>query len=266
GEESGYPLVVKPPAGAGAKSTYRVEDAAQLEAALRASPPGRGREVLLEEFVVGEEHSFDTVSLGGRPVWHSLSRYAPSPLTVIENPWIQWCVLVPREIDDPRWDDIRRVAFRSLEVLGMDTGVTHMEWFRRGDGSIAVSEVAARPPGAQFCSLISFAHDFDFYAAWARSVVHGEFDAPERRYAAGAAYLRGQGTGRVVAVHGLDRAQAELGALVVEARLPRRGQGPSGSYEGEGYVILRHPETAVVERGLRRLVELVRVELGPEGP
>ncbi len=264
GAESGYPLVVKPPAGAGAKSTYRVDGPDALSAALAASPPSPGREVLLEEFVVGEEHSFDTVSLEGRPVWHSLSRYAPSPLTVIENPWIQWCVLVPREIDDPRYDDIRRVAFRSLDVLGMGTGVTHMEWFRRPDGTIAVSEVAARPPGAQFCSLISFAHDFDFYAAWARSVVFGGFEAPERKYAAGAAYLRGQGTGRVVAVHGLDRAQAELGALVVEARIPSRGQGPSGSYEGEGYVVLRHRDTAVVERGLRRLVELVRVELGPE--
>jgi hypothetical protein len=92
--------------------------------------------------------------------------------------------------------------------------------------------------------------------------VWSEFDPPERRWAAGAAYLRGQGNGRVVAVHGLDQAQRELGELVVEAHLPEPGQPPADSYEGEGYVLLRHPETAVVERALARLVSLVRVELG----
>jgi hypothetical protein len=66
----------------------------------------------------------------------------------------------------------------------------------------------------------------------------------------------------VRAIHGLDRAQAELGSLVVEARLPRAGQSPGEGYEGEGWVVLRHPDTGTVARGLRRLVELVRVELG----
>ena len=61
--------------------------------------------------------------------------------------------------------------------------------------SIAISEVAARPPGAQFTSLLSYAHDVDMYAAWARLEIFGTFAPPERRYAVGAAYLRGQGDG-----------------------------------------------------------------------
>ena len=71
----------------------------------------------------------------------------------------------------------------------------------------------------------------------------------------------GQGDGRVVAIHGLDELQKELGHLVVEAKLPQQGQGPSGSYEGEGYVIVRHPETAVVEKALSRIVSVARVEM-----
>ena len=55
--------------------------------------------------------------------------------------------------------------------------------------------------------------------------------------------------------------QAELGDLVVEARLPHRGQPSSGTYEGEGYVIVRHEETAVVEAALRRVVDVARVVL-----
>jgi hypothetical protein len=63
-------------------------------------------------------------------------------------------------------------------------------------------------------------------------------------------------------VHGLDALQHELGPLVVEARLPQPGQMPSGTYEGEGYVIVRHEDTAVVTEALQRLVSGLRVELG----
>ena len=70
----------------------------------------------------------------------------------------------------------------------------------RADGRYAISEVGARPPGAQFVRLISYAHDTDMYRAWARLMIFDEFDPPERPFAAGAAYLRGQGTGRVKAV------------------------------------------------------------------
>ena len=261
-EQVGYPLVVKPPDGAGAQATFRVDGPDQMREALSFSSPREGGPLLVEEFITGDEQSFDTISIKGRPVWHSLTHYYPTPLEVLRNDWIQWCVVLPREIDDPAYDNIRAAAYRALEVLGMDTGLSHMEWFRRRDGSVAISEVGARPPGAQITTLISRANDIDFLGAWARVMVHGEFDPPRRLYAAGAAFLRGQGSGRVRAVHGLELAERELGHLVVDVRLPEVGQTPTGSYEGEGWVIVRHPETKVVEEALLRLVSIVRVELG----
>ncbi|RMH19730.1 MAG: ATP-grasp domain-containing protein [Acidobacteria bacterium] len=262
-EEVGYPLVLKPPAGAGAKGTVSVADAGALRAALAEHPPRPEQPLLAEEMIRGSEHSFDAVSIDGRMVWHSLTHYLPTPLDVVQNPWIQWCVLLPREIDHPRYDDVRAVAARALEVLGMETGASHLEWFRREDGSIAISEVGARPGGAQISRLISYAHEFHFYRAWARLMIDGTFVVPRRVWSAGAAYLRGQGEGRrVKAIHGLRRAQEEIGHLVVESNLPRLGQPASGSYEGEGYVILRHRDTEVVKRALYRLISLVRVELG----
>jgi biotin carboxylase len=261
-EQSGFPVVVKPPAGAGAEGTFRADTAEALGEALRASAPSPGRPVLLEEFVTGDEHSLETISVGGRAVWHSLTHYYPTPLEVVRNPWIQWRVLLPREVDDARYDDIRAAAERALSALGMGTGLTHLEWFRRADGTVAVSEVGARPPGAQITTLVSRAHDFDFLHAWARVMVYGEFEPPERRYAAGAAFLRGQGRGRVRAVHGLEQAERELGDLVTDVKLPQIGQEQSPGYEGEGYVILRHPDTNVVRDALLHLVSIVRVELG----
>jgi hypothetical protein len=219
--------------------------------------------VLVEEFMTGEEHSFDSVLLGGRIVWYSVNDYYPSPIEVLRHPWIQWCVVSPREVDHPRYAAIREAAPRALAALGLENGLSHMEWFLRPDGRIAISEVGARPPGAQFATLISYAHDFDLYREWAKLMLFDRFDPPPRRFAVGAAYLRGQGAGdRVKAVHGISEAQREVGDLVVEAKLPSPGQSPTGTYEGEGYVILRHPETEVVKRALEKLVERIYVELG----
>ncbi len=53
----------------------------------------------------------------------------------------------------------------------------------------------------------------------------------------------------------------DLGDIVVEAKIPQPGQAISGSYEGEGFVIVRHAETSVVEGALDRIITTVRVEL-----
>ena len=47
---------------------------------------------LLEEFLTGEEHTFDSVTIGGSTVWSSIADYRPPPLEVLRNPWIQWTV------------------------------------------------------------------------------------------------------------------------------------------------------------------------------
>src|SRR3990172_10740571 len=261
-QEVGYPLILKPPGGAGARATYRCDDEKTLGECVSAMRPSPQQPVLVEEFMTGEEHSFDSVVLGGKIVWYSVNDYYPSPIEVLRHPWIQWCVVSPREVDRPRYAAIREAAGPALSVLGLENGLSHMEWFLRPDGRIAISEVGARPPGAQFATLISYAHDFDLYREWAKLMVFDRFEPPPRRFAVGAASLRGQGTGdRVKAIHGIAEAQKEVGDLVVEAKLPQAGQSPSGTYEGEGYIILRHPETDLVERGLRRLVERIYVEL-----
>src|SRR4051794_2399658 len=260
-DQVGFPLVAKPPAGAGAQSTFRLDDGDMLRGWLAAVPVSDSDPALLEEFLTSDEHTFDSVTLGGATVWASIADYRPPPLEVLRNPWIQWTVVLPRDIGGPRYEGIHRWGPAALEALGVTDALTHMEWFARPDGSVAVSEVAARPPGAQLTSMHGYAHDFDLYRAWAELVILGRFDVPERRFAAGTAYLRGMGHGRVRAVHGIDAVQQQIGHLVVEARLPRPGQPAATDYLGEGYAIVRHPDTAVVEDALHRLVDGVRVEL-----
>jgi ATP-grasp domain len=261
-KEVGFPLVVKPPAGSGAKSTFRIDDADDLRVWLDAAPPSPERLALLEEFLSGDEGSYDSVMVDGQIIWDSVSSYLPTPLEVLRNPWIQWMVLLPRAIDGPEYAGIRAIAPTALSALGLHSGLTHLEWFRRPDGTVAVSEVAVRPPGAQITSMLCYAHDFDLYSDWAQLMVHGTFAPPERGWSAGTVFLRGQGTGHVRAVHGLDGLPGEVNSVVVESRLPEPGRVSSGSYEGDGYIIVRHRDTAVVTNAMRWLVTGVQVELG----
>jgi phosphoribosylaminoimidazole carboxylase (NCAIR synthetase) len=257
------PVVVKPLAGMGARNTFRIDDVETMERWLSHSPPSAAVPVLLEEFLVGQEFSFESVLVDGELVWHSIGRYDPTPLTVLENPWIQWCIVLPREIAGDEFADIRDVGTRAVRALGLSTGLSHLEWFRRVDGSVAISEVGARPPGAQIASLMSWAHDTDMYAAWARLVVHGVFDPPERRYAVGAAYLRAQGAGRTItSVTGIDRVSPQTHGLVVESRLPQVGSHAADTYEGDGYVIVRAADTGEVDDALAEIVSTITVECG----
>lgn len=261
-EQVGYPVCVKPVDGAATQSTFRVEDAASLKDVLRGSGPSLERPLQIEEFIVGQEHSFETVSIDGKPKWHSLTHYIPGPLEVVRNPWIQYQVILPREVDGKQYDDIRKVGRQALKSLGMKTGLSHMEWFRRNDGSVAINEVAARPPGVQIMPLINRAHDIDFFTDWGRLMMFDEFTPPkERKYAAGCAFLRGLGDGRVTAVHGLDEILRDMSHLVTDYKAPQLGTPKAISYEGEGYVIVRHPETRVVAEALQEIVSNVRVVL-----
>jgi ATP-grasp domain len=259
--EVGLPLVAKPPAGAGAQATYRLDTEADFASWLQAARADPGEIWLLEEFLTGREHSFDSATVGGETVWSSISDYEPPPLEVLRTPWVQWTVVLPKDIDGGEYDAIKQIGPAALRALGVQTAFTHMEWFERPDGSVAVSEVAARPPGAQLASMIGFSHDVDFYSLWAELVLHGRVDRPERRYATGTAYLRGQGRGRVRTVHGIDEVQRDIGHLVVDVRLPQPGQPAATSYEGEGFVTVRHEDTAVVRAALDRIITGLRVEL-----
>ena len=262
-EAVGWPVVLKPLAGVGSQGTMRADGPRQLEDALTKLRPSPERPVLAEAFLRGPERTFETVLVDGQPVWCSQTLYLDRPLDILETPWKQWTVLFPREVMD---DEARRFLatdVAALRALGLRTGMAHLEWFLTPDGPV-IGEVGARPPGARFMTMLGYSYDADLWARWAELEVLGVWrPLPERQHAVGCAFFRGQGHGsRIVAVEGLDRAQRAVGSLVMDVQLPQIGAAARPSYEGDGWAVVRHPDTEVVRDALRTLISSVRVRLG----
>lgn len=258
--EVGFPMVLKPPAGMGAKATFRVSSTDALLRAVTGMRVSAESPVLAEEMLRGREHSLETITIDGKPLVSSISDYLPSCLDVLENSWIQWACILPREVETPMHDAARKMGFAAIQALGLDSGMTHMEWFERSDGTLAIGEIAQRPPGANITRMTGLVHDIDAYRAWARAVVDDELDAPWRRkYAVGCAFLRGMGQGRVVDVTGIHETHEAVGRWIMEAKLPELGRTKADGYEGDGYVIVRHESTDAVRKIVTTIIETMKV-------
>ena len=259
-EEVGFPMVLKPPAGMGAKATFRVSSLDELLRAVLGMRVAAERPVLAEEMLRGRERSFETVTIAGEPKAWSISDYAPSCLEVVENSWIQWACILPRDLDAPVHERARKMGFSAIRALGLDSGMTHMEWFEKDDGSLVIGEIAQRPPGANITLMTGLAHDIDPYRTWARAVVDHQIDARwQRKYAVGCAFVRGMGQGRIVNVTGVHEVHEAVGKWVVEAKLPTLGAQKADTYEGDGYVIVRHESTDAVRAMIKTIIETMKV-------
>ena len=243
-EEIGFPLILKPIAGAGSADTYRVNDADELRAVLP-----RLRHVPLvsvEEFVDGEEYTFDTITIDGKIAYYNIALYRPRPLIARSNEWISPQVIALRDVDDPKLAGGVRMGFEVIDALDFRTGFTHMEWYLKDDGEVVFGEIGARPPGAHQVDQMKYACDFDVFRAWGSAVTRGKLDAsPERRYNVATIYKRAQGVGRISRIEGTDGLQRRFGEHVVWNTLlpigaPRRDW--LKTLVSDGFIMLRHPD------------------------
>jgi hypothetical protein len=258
-EQVGYPLIVKPIAGAGSADTYRVDSAQELWEVLpllRHVP-----EVSVEEFVDGEEFTYDTVCADGSILFDNIMWYRPRPLQMKMHEWISPASIVLRDLTVPDLGGGRQMGAEALDALGFRTGFTHMEWYRKSDGEAVFGEIGGRPPGARAVDLMNYATDGDVFVAWAEAVVHGKLSQPlERRYNAGGVFKRAQGVGQITHIEGLDKLLAEYGEHVMVVDLlpvgaPRRDW--RAVLISDGMIIVRHPELQpVIEMTERFAAEL----------
>lgn len=242
-EAIGYPLIVKPVAGAGSADTYRVESRKELEEVL---PRIRHVEtVSVEEFIDAREYTFDTICADGEILFRNMAWYRPNVLIGRSIQWISPQTMNLRDLDKPELAVGHRLGEAVIETLGFRTGFTHMEWFLKDDGEAVFGEIGGRPPGARSVDVMNYSCDTDVYVGWAEAACFGRFTQPtHRRYNAAVIFKRAQGEGKIRHVEGLERLLSEIGEHVVAVDLlpighPRRNW--KQTLISDGYVILRHP-------------------------
>ena len=243
-EHVGYPAILKPIDGAGSADTYRVDGASDLERALEALR--HVPEVTVEEFVDGEEFTYDTVSVNGGPIYENVAWYRPGPLVARQNPWISPQAVCFRDLDRPEVAAGLELGRRAIKVLGFETGFTHMEWFRNRDGEAVFGEIGGRSPGGRLTHAMNYASDIDLFRGWGQAICSGQLGQPvERRFNSNVVFKRAEGEGRIRSYQGLDVLLAEFGQNVAHIDLvpigaPRRDWRKVVT--GDGWIVVRHPD------------------------
>jgi len=242
----GFPVIVKPIAGAGSADTYRCDSADDMRDVIPriAHVPT----VSVEEFVDGEEYTFDTVTIDGRIAYYNVAWYRPRPLIARSNEWISPQVIALREPDAPALSGGVRMGYEVIRALGVERGFTHMEWYRKADGEVVFGEIGARPPGAHQVDQMNFACDFDVFREWARAVTQGEFAARvERKYNVALVFKRAQGQGTIREIDGLEAIQQRYGPTIAWNNLlpiGARRRNWRQTLVSDGFLMIRHPDLA----------------------
>jgi biotin carboxylase len=243
-QRHGFPLIVKPVDGAGSANTFRVGSPQELDHALsqiRSLP-----EASVEEFVTGQEFTYETVCVDGKPLFESVSAYYPNVLEARKQEWISPIIFTFR---DPYRTDLAtgvRMGRDVLRTLGMGTGFSHMEWFRDSAGQAIFGEVACRPPGANMVDLMNYANDLDLFREWARVAVDGRFgESLARPWNAAIVFKRARGEGHIRGVEGLEPFVARYRPWLARVDLlpvgaPRRNW--KQTFLADGNLVIRHPD------------------------
>lgn len=243
-EMIGYPIIVKPIAGAGSADTHRITDEEELEAALKIL--GHVPEVSVEEFIEADEYTFDTVCAGGKILFYNICWYRPRPLLARQLEWVSPQSIALRDPDVPELESGRKMGEAVLRALNFSDGFSHMEWYLTASGEAVFGEIGGRPPGGRTVDIMNFAADVDMFAGWAEAISHGRISQPiHRRYNAASIFKRARGSGRITRIEGLSRLMTEMGEHIVALDLLPPGAHRRNWLQtliSDGMVIVRHPD------------------------
>jgi biotin carboxylase len=240
--EIGFPLVVKPVDNAAQRGVRRVDAAEQLPLAVaEAQSFSRTGTVLLEEHINGPEITVSSFSLEGQvyPVLVADRLTNPPPYLGIArahafpSKWAKEC-----------WQEIVGVTGRGLRALGIAKGPGYTQIRIAGCGPM-IMEVGARIGGGHEAELIRFLGGPDWIEAQIRLALGDALTPadvvlpPITSEPAGVVKFLFAAPGRVVRVHGVDRAKACPGVerVVVRSRSGALVPPLTNAEARQGYLI-----------------------------
>ena len=263
-ERIGFPVIVKPIDGAGSADTHvlrSTDDLAGVLGAVKHVP-----EVSVEEFIEGDEFTYDAILAGGETLFENVAWYRPKPLVARQNPWISPQAVCLSDITQPEIAPGVDLGRRALRALGLETGMAHMEWFRSSKtGEAIFGEVGARAPGGRLSHGMNYSCDGDVFRLWAEAITAGRTEqSMEKRFNAALVFKRAVGPGNTItSIEGLDRILAEHGEHIPVVDLVPVGAARKDWTQvvtGDGWIVARHMDLSETLSLADRLASDVRLE------
>ena len=142
-EDLSFPLIVKPTDRSGSRGIYKVNNESELEPAIKSAlEESFSKEILIEEYILGDEYSVESISEKGI---HKVSQITKKYTTGAPN-FIERGHTEPVEIDDELYKKIEQIILKSLDVLEVSNGASHSE-IKILENDIKIVEIGARMGG-----------------------------------------------------------------------------------------------------------------------
>lgn len=155
-----YPLIVKPTDRSGSRGIYKVKTETELDFAIeRAKGESFEGEVLVEEYVSGEEYSIETISYQGT---HHILAYTKK-FTTNAPQFIETGHLEPAGLPEQIKSEVREIISKALDALQIKNGASHAEVKINDQGEIKIIEIGGRMGGDCIGSdLVMLSTGYDF--------------------------------------------------------------------------------------------------------
>lgn len=144
--------IIKPVDSQGSRGVTKVHSESELESAFAfAMGYSRRKEIIIEQFIDGQEIEVDTIVKDGEVkailIGDVFNFHTANTFSAYER-------IYPTAYDDTMQQRIRDINFRTLTALGIRTGWTHGEYIVSKDGEVYLIEVGIRGGGNYIGSYI----------------------------------------------------------------------------------------------------------------
>lgn len=237
------PLIVKPSDRSGSLGVTKVVSWNALNGAVvRAMELSFKQEVMIEEFINGNEISVEYISYGG--VHYPLQ--ITDKITTGAPHFVELEHHQPSALPATICDEVHHITQKALSALGITNGASHSEYRITKEGKIYVMEIGARMGGDFIGSdLVQLSTGYDFVKG-VIDVALGNFETPKKTANAhSGVYFLSAATPQVA--HYIQHAQ-QYPAVVRAEQTDIELHDITCSAERSGYFIYRDNEKFVVEQ------------------
>ena len=155
-----YPLIVKPTDRSGSRSITKVYNENELNDAIsRAVNDSFEKKAIVEEYISGDEYSFEAISYKGKHHFLTITKkYTTGEPNFIETGHMQ-----PADLSAETTENVKKMIFSALDALGIQNGASHSEFRISKNGDVRIIEIGARMGGDCIGSdLVWLSTGYDF--------------------------------------------------------------------------------------------------------